>query len=223
MLLTVLERYEEAVPLYEKGLDREPRVPGHWFNLGHCYRELGQDEKALAAFSEFIERAPKDPNGYHARATVARRLSRFDLYLSDGARAWELGFRSPSFANELAFMYANVADEKLRDGNRAIRLARYAVGQEPMAGCWHTLGTALYRAGKWDKALVALGKSMELRSGGNALDFLFVAMAKQKLGEADAREWYERGVAWMDEHNSDDDDLRRFRAEAEEALGIEAN
>jgi len=44
-------------------------------------------------------------------------------------------------------------------------------------------------------------------------------MAKHRLGHRDAREWYDRAVAWMEKHKSDDEDLRRLRAEAGETAG----
>ncbi len=46
------------------------------------------------------------------------------------------------------------------------------------------------------------------------------ARAKHKLGQQDAREWYDKAVAWMDKNKPDDEELKRFRAEAEEVLGI---
>jgi hypothetical protein len=64
----------------------------------------------------------------------------------------------------------------------------------------------------------AFRKLMDLTSGGDAFDFFLVAMAKHKLGEKDAREWYGKAVAWMEDHNPDDKELKRFRAEAEPGL-----
>ena len=61
---------------------------------------------------------------------------------------------------------------------------------------------------------------MSLGGGGHAVDLFFYAMAKQRLGQKDAREWYDKAVAWMEEHEPNDDEFKRFRAEAEEVLGI---
>jgi hypothetical protein len=61
---------------------------------------------------------------------------------------------------------------------------------------------------------------MQLRRGGDPYDWLFVAMAKQALGEREeARKWFDRSVAWM-EKQPGDKELERFRAEAEQALGV---
>ena len=100
--------------------------------------------------------------------------------------------------------------------------AERAVEMAPQVSTyWNTLGIARYRAGDLERALVDLERSMELRTGGNAYDWLFLAMAQQRLGnEGEARAWYERSIAWMERADTDPD-LDRFRAETEALLGIE--
>jgi hypothetical protein len=47
-------------------------------------------------------------------------------------------------------------------------------------------------------------------------------MAHWQLGDRDeARKWYDRAVAWMEKHQPKNEELRRFRTEAEELLRIE--
>ena len=82
------------------------------------------------------------------------------------------------------------------------------------------LSGGVSRAAKWDEAIPALDRSMKLRKGGDAFDWFFVAMARHKLGHKDARGWYDKAVVWMDKNMPDNKDLKRFRAEAEEVLGI---
>ena len=46
-------------------------------------------------------------------------------------------------------------------------------------------------------------------------------MARWQLGEKEqARKWYDKAVQWMDKNKPKDEELRRFRKEAEELLGI---
>jgi hypothetical protein len=80
---------------------------------------------------------------------------------------------------------------------------------------WNTLGVALYRTGKNEECVEALNRSMELRKGGDACDWFFLAMAKRKLGQPDAREWHDKAVAWAEKNAPDDAELKRFRAESE--------
>ena len=75
--------------------------------------------------------------------------------------------------------------------------------------------------GMSEEALAALEKSMELRKGGDAFDWFFLAMAHGQLGEKEkAREFYDRAVQWMDKNQPTHEELRRFRAETSELLGL---
>jgi hypothetical protein len=60
---------------------------------------------------------------------------------------------------------------------------------------------------------------------GNQLSYnaFFLAMAHWRLGEkAEARGWYDQGVQWMDKQQPQNEELRRFRAEAAQLLGLAA-
>jgi eukaryotic-like serine/threonine-protein kinase len=86
---------------------------------------------------------------------------------------------------------------------------------------WNTLGVAQYRAGEFQSALIALSRSMELRSGGDAADHFFVAMAYERLGDRkQARIWYDKAVQWMDKRFPQGEADLRYQAEAKEVLGL---
>jgi serine/threonine protein kinase/WD40 repeat protein len=124
--------------------------------------------------------------------------------------------------NNLAWRLATDRDPKIRDPERAVALAKKAVELAPDVGTyWNTLGAAHYRAGNWKDAVAALDKSMDLRKGGDSFDWFFLAMAHWQLGAKDeARKWYDKAVEWMAKNAKDNDELRRFRGEAEELLEI---
>src|SRR5262249_38403794 len=132
--------------------------------------------------------------------------------------------------NLLARLLATSPAAKLRDPDRAVKLARKAVQLAPKVGnFWNTLGVAHYRAGDWKAAVAALDKSVDLGKGGDAVDFFFLAMAHRKLGNHDeARKWYERAVGWLeknraalDKDKTQAEALRRFRSEAEVVLELQ--
>jgi uncharacterized protein HemY len=93
---------------------------------------------------------------------------------------------------------------------------------EPKQGAyWNTLGVAQYRMGEWDAAVTALEKSMELGSGHDSFNLFFLAMAHWHLGQKEkALDWYRQAVEWMNVHSPKDEELLRFRVEAEELLGV---
>jgi Flp pilus assembly protein TadD len=131
----------------------------------------------------------------------------------------------PDYAQELnglAWGLATAAERKNRDGRKAVALARLAVKAAPAdGGLWNTLGAAHYSAGNWKEAVTALAKSMELRKGGDSFDWFFLAMAHWQLGEKDmARTWFDRAAEWTARNQPRNEELRRFRAEAIELMGI---
>jgi hypothetical protein len=65
---------------------------------------------------------------------------------------------------------------------------------------------------------------MALRAGGDSFDWFFLALAHGRLGGRDeARTWLDRAVQWMERHKPNDDELGRFRAEAEAMLAEARN
>ena len=125
--------------------------------------------------------------------------------------------------NGMAWLLATCGDARQRDPARPVELAAQAITLAPQqADIWNTLGVARYRAGDCKGAREALQRSMELRQGGSSADWFFLAMAQWQLNEKDkARAWYDQAITWMDKHNSQDKELKRFRAEAAALLGIE--
>ena len=93
--------------------------------------------------------------------------------------------------------------------------------QPQSAKHWGLLGIAQYRAGDFPAAVEALNRALGLVDGGDALHWTFLAMAHRQLGDRElARAWYDHAVDWMDKHSATNEELRRFRAEATDVLGL---
>ena len=126
-------------------------------------------------------------------------------------------------SNNLAWLLA-MSTSKERNIDEAVAFAKQAVELTPTAGSyWNTLGVAQYRAGDWKAAAEAIEKSMALRKGGDgdAFDWFVMAMIqRQRNDKAKAREWFDKAVAWIEKHEPKNEELIRFRAEAEAVLGI---
>ncbi len=131
----------------------------------------------------------------------------------------------PRLCNNLAWLLSSRAAAGQSDVARAVELATAAAVLAPAEGLyWNTLGVAQYRAGNWTAAAVALEKSMKLRAGGDAHDWLFLAMARWRLGDAaGARQWYDRSLEAIKDSEPRNSELSRFRAEAASLLlGLKA-
>jgi Tfp pilus assembly protein PilF len=123
-------------------------------------------------------------------------------------------------ANNLAWSLATCSDPDFRDTQSAIEYAERAVDLQPrLASGWNTLGTAYYRSGQYDEAIAAFDRSMKL-SGGNSFDWFFLAMIHSRLGDQTrAHEWYDRASDWMERECPEDEELLRFREEADQVMG----
>jgi eukaryotic-like serine/threonine-protein kinase len=123
--------------------------------------------------------------------------------------------------NDLAWFLATAEVSAHRDPALAVELGKRAVELSPeVRGYWNTLGVAHYRAGDCKAAVRSLEKSMQLSKGGDGDDWFYLAMAYWRLGhKEDARKWYGQASEWMDKNKPKNEELRRFRAEAEELMG----
>jgi serine/threonine protein kinase/tetratricopeptide (TPR) repeat protein len=224
-------RAAETAPPDWKGLPAGRTYTGRGFDYLARIVRRSRPEEAEAILRRGIARMEgwlREPGGAQG-VRKELRLAQADLLslLSRrGARGEALALlrelaeseRSrPDADNTVAWFLATDPDPAVRQPARAVELARKAVEDEPrVAPVWNTLGVALYRTGAWDEAIQALTRSVELTRGGSPHDWLFLAMAHWRKGDrAEARTWYEKAVAWFDRHHPDDEELTRFRAEAD--------
>jgi len=151
------------------------------------------------------------------------KSSQWDMAIEAYAMAIELDPKNAVGHNNLAWLLATCPDAKFRDSAQAIELTKKAMELAPNEGFYsNTLGVAQYRAGDWQAAVAALEKSNELL-GGKELSFnaFFLAMAHWQLGNKDeARNWYDLAVEWTEKNKPQDEELKRFRAEAAELLDV---
>jgi Flp pilus assembly protein TadD len=217
-----LHQLEKALADYSKAIELDPKNPVAWSNRGITYRDLHQREKALADLNKAIELAPKFAPAWNIRGNAYRDLHQYEKAIADYSKAIELDPKNAGLRNNLAWLLATCPDPRFRDGGKAVEFAKTAAELAPTEGSFrNTLGAAHYRAGEWKLAVEALNKSMELGQGGNSFDWFFLAMAHRQLGEKDkARQWYEKAAQWMEKNQHNDEELRRFRTEAEELLKI---
>jgi serine/threonine protein kinase/Flp pilus assembly protein TadD len=126
--------------------------------------------------------------------------------------------------NWVAWYLATNPVGQFPDPQPAINLAKKAVAKMPKnPEIRNTLGVAYYRAQKWDEAIAALEKAVELNAeGGQAHDWFFLAMAHWQLGhKAEANDYFDKGVDEMKKDPGNEECIR-FRAEAATLLGRDA-
>jgi superkiller protein 3 len=220
----------EAILSYRKAIDlgknqyalgKNQYANAH-VDLGTALTRQGKAEEAIACYRKALDLEPNNSYALRNLGTVLAGQGKTQEALACYSKAITLDPKDATAFNGRAWNLATCADLGLRNPAEAVRCAEASTRLAPKnGGNWNTLGVARYRAGEHTAAVAALTRSMELTGGGTAFDWFFLAMAQHRLGKKEeARKWYEGAVQWMEKNQPQDEELRRFRAEAEGVLGI---
>jgi tetratricopeptide (TPR) repeat protein len=165
--LTAMGRLEEAEEVRRLSL-------AAWESAGTAVAAIIPHGKGLAHYrlGELLQRTGDTEEAgrqfVHAQATMedlARRRP------DESACHWQI-----------ICLLANCPDPALRDPRRAVTLAKHVLPAR--AGhYWRYLALAQYRSGDWQDAADSIRQAMDLRQGGDALDWLLLAMAEWQLGQ----------------------------------------
>jgi tetratricopeptide (TPR) repeat protein len=215
---------EGAVAAYRQAITLDPKHAQAHNNLGNALDANGDPDGAVAAFRRAIALNPKLAEAHNNLGTALHAKGDLDGAVAAYRQAITVNPKNAAAHQNLAWILATTTDFPRRDPKQAVLLAQKAVELAPKeANNWTTLGAAHYRDGNLKEAALALEKALTLRPDGNGSDWFFLAMTRWRLGEKDAaRQCYEKAVAWMGKHQPSNDELRRFRAEAAELLGLPA-
>jgi WD40 repeat protein/tetratricopeptide (TPR) repeat protein len=205
--------------------------PGNaWFrsSRGQAHAALGHWTKAETDFRKSLElKADVGVTGWHLlclaragawdehRKVCAQLLERPEL--ADDSEA----------ANVVAWFCVRFGEGSVNP-TRPLKLLEPAVAVTPAD--FKTLGAALYRAGRYADAIGKLEGGMDLQgSGGTAADWLFLALAHQKLNHAEeAKKWLSKAQqSRLKEENAEGENLawdqrvemQLLHAEAEAVIG----
>jgi tetratricopeptide (TPR) repeat protein len=131
--------------------------------------------------------------------------------------------------NDVSWGLVRRAETEAAEYRRALCLAEVACRLVPDNATYlTTLGVAQYRVGQYRQAVGTLTQAHKLipvaRQGSLPTAWVFLAMAHWQLAEKqEARQWYDSAVQWLDKNDPKNEELGRFRVEAEELLGVKDN
>lgn len=215
-------KLDEAIAWYKKAIELDSKSAWAHGNLGFILHEQKKFDEAIACYRTAIELDPKFALAHNRLGAALATKGNLGEAIAAHGESLRLEPNNAWRQNELAWLLATCPEAKFRDPKRAVELAKKAVQLEPKNGLfWQTLGYAEYRAGNWKSTITALEQVKELGSTGHSLEWFPLAMAHWQLGEQEAaRKWYDKAVEWMDKNQPKSEELRRFRAEAGELLGV---
>lgn len=126
MLLAESEKFEEAIAELEKLRRIQPEDVTTLLQLGVLYNAQKQFDRAVEAYSGVLARQPDHSGALRGRGDSLLNAGKQEEALADYEKAIKLQPKDPGLLNNLAWVLATSPDEKLRDGQRAVRLASEA-------------------------------------------------------------------------------------------------
>jgi WD40 repeat protein/tetratricopeptide (TPR) repeat protein len=221
----VWEKLNKALAEFELAVALNPDHGPATVWRGVLHYRKGHWPQARADFSRALRHWPRDASILRLRAHCHYYLGDPACNVADLRRCLELNPDDANAANGLAWVYVT-GPRKYRGPEKALPLAELAVRRQPTnANDRHTLGVVLYRLGRPKDAVAALEKAVGLRKGqATALDLYFLAMCRHRLGDAVRSRWdYDQAVRSQEKAKlspQEGQELKSFRAEAEETLGL---
>jgi eukaryotic-like serine/threonine-protein kinase len=201
----------EALSLADQLVRDHPESLKGREDLFRAYLNMGDDLFHLLRYTEGVDAMKQ-------AAALADKL----ILDHPGSPEYQQDREGPAqVLNNRAWRLATAVRAEDRDPSHAVALAVAAVELTPNHH-ENTLGVARYRAGEYRQCVADLEKSIQLQNqNGTSFDFFFLAMAHQRLGEAEAaRRWYDRAVLWMQQNAAQNEELLRYWAEAQDVLGL---
>jgi tetratricopeptide (TPR) repeat protein len=235
------QAFLEAATIFNKVIAQDPKSGQYHSFAADSHHQAGKlmmlgnrneeaERELRRAIEVYQQHATQFPDGEDNSALWAGAYFDLARLLIKTGRSQEANpliiraanFDDPAVQNQIAWRLATDLDPACRDPKLAVELAERAIAARPGDWMiWNTVGVARYRNEQWKEAVAAFEKSMELRKGGDAGDWFFLAMCHWQLGEKDdARAWYDKAVEWTEKNQPKNTQLRRYRTEAEELLEI---
>ena len=186
-----------AVAHYRAALEREPGREDARFNLGQSLMDLERYDEAAGEFSRVVA-ARADASPLRLAEASALVLAGRD---ADARRRLEQGLealpRDGNLAHALARLLAASGDASVRDGPRALEIAKAIVAVSDAVEHAETLAMALGEVGRFEEAArVQRGVVERVRDSGSRAEVerLRRALSRYEKGERNREPWRENGV-----------------------------
>jgi protein O-mannosyl-transferase len=153
-----------AVADFERAVELQPQYPEAYFNLGRAFQANNQPDVAADCFQRALAMDPNVAEIHYKLANALLQLGRPAQAIAQFSQALQLNPGMDDAANNLALLLATCPDRSLRDGAKAVALARQASAhshdQNPVI--LGTLAAAYAEAGQLSEATATAQRASQL-------------------------------------------------------------
>jgi protein O-mannosyl-transferase len=147
-------RLDEAVNHYEESIRLRPDYGDPYFNLGSVLFQQGRIDDAIVQWHKALAAQPNDAGFHTALGNAFLKKGLQKDAIAEYEHAARISRQDPMARNNLAWLLATSSDTSIRDGNRAIEVAKQAVqlsgGQD--ANYLRTLAAGYAETGRFAEA-----------------------------------------------------------------------
>ena len=161
-------KYAEAVVKLEEFLEKNFTIYQVNLNIGNCYREMGEHEKAIAAYNKVLERVKAQKDSIEGDEDTAKAMANIgEIHLNQGNMEKAMEYFKQAVDNfpENETIAFNVGEIFFTQGeiDKAIEYFNLAINiKESWATPYRQLGYAYLNKGEYNLALLSLKKFLEL-------------------------------------------------------------
>jgi tetratricopeptide (TPR) repeat protein len=177
---------DDAIAHYQLALRINPNYAEAHNNLGVALRRKGNLDEATTQYRMALQINPNYAEAHYNFGIVLLQRSRTAEAINQYQEALRIDPANTKVQNNLAWLLATCADASLRNGKRAVELARRANeisgGADP--SILDTLAAAFAEAGRFSDAKSAAQRAMELARAAGQQDLVAELKGELKLYEA---------------------------------------
>jgi tetratricopeptide (TPR) repeat protein len=153
-----LNRYEEAIAMYDKAITLKPDNASYYYNKGIALRNLIRYIEAIAMYDKAIALKPEDARYYYNKGRALGSLNRYEEAIAMYDRAIAL---KPDYA--LAYNNKGSALRKLQRYDEAVAIYKYCIEIDPGGkdGYLYNIGCAYSLIGNTTQSLNYLEQALK--------------------------------------------------------------
>jgi tetratricopeptide (TPR) repeat protein len=157
-------RVDEAMAHYQRALEIKPDFAEAHNNLGTALRQEGKVDEAMAHYREALKIMPDNESVHVNLANALLQKGRVDQAIAHFQRALQIDPADMEIENNLAWLLATYGQASLRNGDKAVQLARraneLAGGKNPVI--LGTLAAAFAETGRFPEAVETAQHALRL-------------------------------------------------------------